>query len=58
MDLLEYYHNTGKCPDRYYYQLNGKDAGTNYAEIQRRRAEDTRKLLEDRHLEQLIEKQV
>jgi hypothetical protein len=56
MDLLEYYHRTGKCPDRYYYQLNGKDAGTNYAEIQRRRAEDTRKLLEDRRLEQLIEK--
>jgi hypothetical protein len=33
MELLEYYHNTGKCPDWAYYQLNGKTAQENYNAI-------------------------
>lgn len=33
MELLEYYHNTGKCPDWAYYQLNGKTAQENYQAI-------------------------
>ena len=37
MDLLEYYHNTGKCPDWAYYQLNGKTAQENYNAIVARR---------------------
>ena len=33
MDLLEYYHAAGKCPDWAYYQLNGKTAQENYQAI-------------------------
>ena len=45
MDLLEYYHRTGKCPDRYYNQLNGKTADENYQAILARRQEYYRELL-------------
>lgn len=58
MDLLEYYHNTGKCPDRYYNQLNGKTAQENYNAILARRQEFIRELLNQERLEALVEKEV
>lgn len=30
--LLDYLHKSGKMPDRYYYQQNGKTAAENYLE--------------------------
>ena len=30
--MVELYHNLGKMPDRYYYQLNRKSAQENYAD--------------------------
>lgn len=35
MDFLEYARSTGKLPDRYWYQLNGKTAYENFAEQRR-----------------------
>lgn len=29
-EMIEFYHNNGKMPDRYYNQLNGKSAQENY----------------------------
>ena len=58
MDLLEYYHRTGKCPDRYYNQLNGKTADENYQAILARRQEYYRELLAQERLDKEIEKQV
>lgn len=46
MDLLEYYHKTGKCPDRYYNQLNGKTAQENYNAMLERRREYLRERME------------
>ena len=34
--LVEFLHNSGKMPDRYYYQLNGKSAEENYIEQKRK----------------------
>ena len=53
MDLLEYYHNTGKCPDWAYYQLNGKTAQENYNAIVARRHAYFQELLKA-----LVEKEV
>lgn len=39
MNFLEYYYRTGKCPERYYNQLNGKTAQENYNVILERRHE-------------------
>ena len=39
MDLSEFYYKTGKCPERYYNQLNGKTAEKNYREMYARRQE-------------------
>lgn len=38
MDLkqIEYYHSNGSLPDRYYYQMNGKDAYSNLVEQHRK----------------------
>lgn len=36
-ELLEYYHNEGQIPDKYYYQLNGKSQDENYRDIKRKR---------------------
>lgn len=36
MNLIEYYHDSGKMPDRYYYQLNGKTAEENYIDYKRK----------------------
>ena len=30
--MVEFYHDMGWMPDRYYYQLNGKSAEENYIE--------------------------
>lgn len=58
MDLLEYYHRTGKCPDRFYNQLNGKTAQENYETMLARRQEFIQERLEAEQLEQQIEKRV
>ena len=58
MDLLEYYHNTGKCPDWAYYQLNGKTAQENYNAIVARRPEYIQEKLNQERLEALVEKEV
>lgn len=34
--LVEFYHDMGWMPDRYYYQLNGKSAQENYADQKRK----------------------
>lgn len=58
MELLEYYHRTGKCPDRYYNQLNGKTAQENYEAALHRRQEFIQELLNQERLEALVEKEV
>ena len=58
MDLLEYYHNTGKCPDWAYYQLNGKTTQENYNAIVARRHEYIQEKLNQERLEALVEKEV
>lgn len=58
MDLLEYYHNTGKCPHWAYYQLNGKTAQENYNAIGARRHAYFQELLNQERLEALVEKEV
>lgn len=58
MELLEYYHNTGKCPDWAYYQLNGKTAQENYQAILANRQAWIQELMEEKRLEALVEKQV
>ena len=35
--MLEYYHDNGFMPDRYYNQLNGKSAQENYNEWKNKR---------------------
>ena len=35
--MIEYYHDNGYMPDRYYYQLNKKSAQDNYREQKNRR---------------------
>lgn len=35
--MIEYYHDNGYLPDRYYYQLNGKSAQENYTDQKRSR---------------------
>ena len=58
MDLLEYYHKTGKCPDRYYNQLNGKTAQENYNAMLERRREYLREQMEQERLERQVEQEV
>lgn len=58
MELLEYYHRTGKCPDRYYNQLNGKTAQENYDAALHRRQEFIQEKLNQERLEALVEKEV
>lgn len=36
-EIIEYNHDMGYLPDRYYYQMNGKSANENYREIANRR---------------------
>lgn len=35
--MIEYYHDNGYMPDRYYYQLNGKSAQENYNDWKNKR---------------------
>lgn len=58
MELLEYYHRTGKCPEWAYNQLNGKTAQENYNAIVARRHEFIQELLNQERLEALVEKEV
>ena len=43
--LVEFLHNSGKMPDRYYYQLNGKSAEENYIEQKRKNQARLREML-------------
>ena len=65
MDLeqVEYNRSRGYLPDRYYYQLNGKDAFSNFQEqhkklrdqyIQREQIKELKKKLEQQILEAVI----
>ena len=36
-EMLEYYHNCGLMPDRYYYLQNGKTAEENYRDYKNKR---------------------
>lgn len=47
-EYIEYLHDVGLCPDRYYYQQNGKDINTNYQEILRKRQKENIELLKAR----------
>ena len=47
-NFIEIARQRGKCPDRYYYQLNGKSAQENYNEIileRQQQFEDETKIL-------------
>ena len=48
LEYIEYLHDIGLCPDRYYYQQNGKDINTNYQEILRKRQKESMELLKQR----------
>ena len=57
--MIEYYRSRGWMPDRYYYQLNGKSAQDNYAQILREREKNLLPLLEnqiEKDLEPILEK--
>ena len=58
MDLLEYYHPTGQCPDWAYYQLNGKTAQENYNTILSRRNNGNLERMNRERFEALVEKAV
>lgn len=45
-------------PDWYYYQVNGKTFQENYIAIHRQRQQQYRKLLEERKLQQELEKEI
>ena len=47
-ELIEYLHNSGKMPDNYYYQVNGKSAEENYIEITRKRRDKIKQQLKER----------
>lgn len=36
-EMLNYYHDRGDIPDKYFYQLNGKSAQDNYMDQKRKR---------------------
>lgn len=42
-DLTDYYYDSGKLPERYYNQLNGKTADQNYREYKNKRFKLSRK---------------
>lgn len=58
MELLEYYHRTGKCPDWAYNQLNGKSAQENYIAILAKRDKWIQERMEEKRLGSLVEKTV
>ena len=35
-EIIEFLHDSGKMPDEYYYQVNGKSFQENYIEIRRK----------------------
>lgn len=42
-DMMNYYHSTGKMPDRYYNQLNGSSLEESYRREKQRRFNISRK---------------
>ena len=58
MDLLEYYHSTGKCPDWAYYQLNKKSIQENYREIKSRQDALQRERRQDAKLDKAAQDQL
>lgn len=55
---LELYRNRGNVPDRFYYQLNGKNAFENLIEIHKRMQEDYNKREEEKKQEERIAKEI
>lgn len=55
---IEYLHDTGKMPDWYYYQVNGKSFQENYITIHRQRQLQYRKLLVERQQQKELEKEL
>ena len=53
--MIEYLHDSGKMPDAYYYQVNGKGIEENYIDIMRKRKGITARRNE---IEKNIEKQI
>lgn len=57
--FLERARQRGKCPDRYYYQLNGKSAQQNYAEQKKKKTNDAKEDSETRqHVDEVVKQQV
>ncbi len=42
---IEYLHDSGKMPDWYYYQVNGRTFQENYLEIRRKQQQKNRELI-------------
>ena len=58
--LLEYYHNIGKIPDKYYYQMNGRSMAENFREQLVKRQQAARRVKQEKQeqeeLNQRLEK--
>lgn len=58
-NFIEIARQRGKCPDRYYYQLNGKSAQQNYVEQKKKKINDTKEDYETRqHIDEVVKQQV
>ena len=55
---IERLHNSGKMPDWYYYQVNGKSIEENYAEIYNKRQKEIQEQLEQERFDALLEKEI
>ena len=58
-NMIEWYRSRGQMPDWIYYQINGKSAQENYAQILREREKNLLPLLEnqiEKELEPILEK--
>ena len=50
-EIVEYLHQTGKMPDNYYYQVNGKSFQENYKEITLKRQKRNKELINEKQEE-------
>lgn len=55
---IEYLHNAGLMPDRYYYQLNGKTVNENYKTIKKKKQIDKELELYKARRKMEIDKQI
>lgn len=44
-EIIEFLHDSGKMPDEYYYQVNGKSFQENYTEIRRKQQKRSQELI-------------